>query len=179
MSAAWDSVHRSLPDAPNVDVDHIRGNISDAEKQVNANVLAYFCTGSGISKFPPFGSEIAGRLKIVELNVWDNPAKGAEAEILLEVEVTQDMCNVYGTMHGGCAAFLLDPSTVAAMVLLGRAKQFDGTGVTTSMNVYWHHPAPLGSTLTIATRSVFADGRARLSRCEVRSVYLIHSVSLC
>ncbi|KAJ6459028.1 HotDog domain-containing protein [Mycena sanguinolenta] len=169
MSGSWDNFQRSLPNAPNVDVKRIRGNISDEEKQINANTFAYFCTGSGVTKFPPFGNEISRRLKIVEINVLNNPATMVtEGEVVFEVEVTQDMCNVYGTMHGGCAAFLLDPATVAATTLLGRTKKFDGTGVSTSMNVYWHHPAPLGSILTVTTRSVFADGRARLARCEMR-----------
>ncbi|KAF7360039.1 4HBT domain-containing protein [Mycena venus] len=169
MSASWQSWQRSLPDAPDVDVKQIRGNISDAEKQLNANVFHYFCTGSGITKFPAYGSEISRRLKIVELNVWDHPTtQTAEGEMVFEIEITQSMCNVYGTMHGGCAAFLLDPTTVASVVLVGRAKGFDGTGVSTSMNVHWHHPAPLGITLRITTRSVFVDGRARLARCEMR-----------
>ncbi|KAJ7749940.1 hypothetical protein B0H16DRAFT_863291 [Mycena metata] len=169
MTAPWETFQRSLPQASNVDVRQIRGNISDAEKQINANVLAYFTTGSGVSPFPPFGSEIAGRLRIVELNVWDNASTGsAESEVVLEIEVTESMCNVYGTMHGGCAAFILDPCTVSATVLLGLAKAFDGTGVSQSMNVYWHHAALLGSTLTVTTRSVFTDGRARVARCEIR-----------
>ncbi|KAJ7935927.1 HotDog domain-containing protein [Mycena leptocephala] len=169
MAASWESWQHSLPQAPHADVKQIRGNVSDAEKQINANILAYFTTGSGVSRFPPFGSEIVRRLKIIELNVRNDESTGnAESEVVLEIEVTESMCNVYGTMHGGCAAFVLDPTTVAAMVLLGRAKGFDGTGVSTSMNVYWHHPAPLGSTLIITTHSVFVDGRARLARCEMR-----------
>ncbi|KAJ7307822.1 HotDog domain-containing protein [Mycena albidolilacea] len=166
---AWESFQHSLPAAPGVDAKQIRGNISDKEKQVNANLLAYFTTGSGVSPFPPFSSEIGGRLKIVELNVWENERTGsAEGEAVLEIEVTESMCNVYGTMHGGCAAYMLDPATVASVILLGRAKGFDGTGVSQNMNVHWHHPASLGATLTITTRSVFADGRARLARCEMR-----------
>ncbi|KAJ7022312.1 HotDog domain-containing protein [Mycena alexandri] len=169
MTAAWETFQRSLPKAPNVDVKQIRGNISDAEKQINANVLAYFTTGSGISPFPPFGNEISGRLRMVELNLWDAMSTGSsESEVVLEIQVTENMCNVYGTMHGGCAAFILDPCTVSAMVLLGLAKGFDGTGVSQAINVHWHHPALLGSTLTVTTRSVFADGRARLARCEIR-----------
>ncbi|KAF8143510.1 hypothetical protein K438DRAFT_1875861 [Mycena galopus ATCC 62051] len=144
MSAAWDAFQRSLPKAPNVDAKQIRGNISDAEKQINANIFAYFCTGNGVSEFPPFSSEIAGRIKMVELNVWDDTATmSSEAEVIFETEVTQSMCNVFGTMHGGCAAFILDPCTVAAPTLLGREKGFDGTGVSTSMNIHWHHPVPL------------------------------------
>ncbi|KAJ6570567.1 HotDog domain-containing protein [Mycena vulgaris] len=174
MTPPWEAFMRSLPKASQFDAKQIRGNIPDAEKQVNVNVLAYFTTGSkaGIVKShisDPFASEIGRRLKIVELNVWDDKTTGgAQGELVLEIEVTESMCNVYGTMHGGCAAFILDPSTVAVMVLLGLAKGFDGTGVSQSMNIHWHHPAPVGTTLVVTTRSVFADGRARLARCEMR-----------
>ncbi|KAJ7186043.1 hypothetical protein C8R46DRAFT_881622 [Mycena filopes] len=163
MPAAWEIFQQSLPSA-SVNVKQIPGNISDLEKQINANVFAYFATGSGVSPFPPFGTEIGRRLRIVELNVWED----AEGEVVVEIEVTQSMCNVYGTMQGACAVLILDVCTVSAMVLLGRAKGFDGTGVSQSMNIHWHHPALLGRTLTVTTRSVFADGRARLARCEVR-----------
>ncbi|KAJ6557718.1 hypothetical protein B0H19DRAFT_1148399, partial [Mycena capillaripes] len=156
MSTTWDSWQRSLPKSPHADATQIRGNLSDTDKQIIANVFAYFTTGSGISRFPPFNNEVARGFKIVELNLWDNSSsETAESEMLLEIEITEKMCNVYGTMHGGCAAYLLDPTTAIAMVMLGRAKGFDGTGVSTSMNIYWHNAAPLGSTVTIMARSVF------------------------
>ncbi|KAJ7892523.1 hypothetical protein B0H14DRAFT_983777 [Mycena olivaceomarginata] len=162
---AWESFQHSLPAAPGVDAKQIRGNIPDKEKQVNANVLAYFTTGSGVSPFPPFSSEIGGRLKIVSSMCGRMSAQGAQRG---RQSWRLRYGNVYGTMHGGCAAYMLDPATVASVILLGRAKGFDGTGVSQNMNVHWHHPASLGATLTITTRSVFADGRARLARCEMR-----------
>ncbi|KAJ6479442.1 HotDog domain-containing protein [Mycena vitilis] len=163
----WDSWQRSLPKAPHIDAAQIRGNVSDSEKELLANLFAFYTTGSGISRCIPFGSEVSGRLKIVELNVRDDGAS-AQSELIAEIQVTENMCNVYGTMHGGCAAFLLDPATAFAMAMLGRAKGFDGAAVSTSMNVYWHNAAPLGSTLVIMTRSVYVDKRARLARCEMR-----------
>ncbi|KAJ7935929.1 HotDog domain-containing protein [Mycena leptocephala] len=122
-----------------------------------------------MSAFLPYNSEIGRRLKLVELNVWDNASTAtAEGEVVFEFEVTRDMCNLYGLLHGGCAAFILEPSTVSATVLLGRAKGFDGTGLSQSVNIHWHSPAPLGSIVTVTTRSVFVDARARLARCEMR-----------
>jgi hypothetical protein len=90
MAAGWESWQHSLPQAPHADVKQIRGNVSDAEKQINANILAYFTTGSGVSRFPPFGSEIVRRLKIIELNVRNDESTGnAESEVVLEIEVTE------------------------------------------------------------------------------------------
>lgn len=57
------------------------------------------------------------KLKSVELTNVDldesgealKPAKGkAGAKLVLELEVTEAMCNLHSNLHGGCAAFLLD-----------------------------------------------------------------------
>ncbi|KAJ7652540.1 hypothetical protein B0H17DRAFT_1147367 [Mycena rosella] len=149
----WEAFLRGLPAAPGVDAAQIEGNVPAAQKQLNANILAYFTTGSGRTPFPPFASDIARRLRIVALDVH-----------------VQCVRVVYETMHGGCAAYIMDacvlppPSvphtwltvispSVAVGVLLGLAKGFDGTGISQSMNVHWHHPAPLGATLSITTAS--------------------------
>ncbi|KAJ6534171.1 hypothetical protein B0H19DRAFT_1080663 [Mycena capillaripes] len=96
MTDHWDAFQRSLPDGQNTDVKEIRGNISDQDKQISAN-------GS-----LPFGNEIAGRLKVAELDVWDNVSTAtAEAECVLGIEI--------------------------AKILLS---WFDGTGVSQSMNVH-------------------------------------------
>jgi hypothetical protein len=91
MSVRLDAFIRSLPKAPHVDVTQIRGNVSDAEKQLNANVFAYFFTGSGIAPIKhPFGYGIGGRLRIVALNVFDDLENGrAEGEVIYEIEVTK------------------------------------------------------------------------------------------
>ncbi|KAJ7098510.1 hypothetical protein B0H15DRAFT_771944 [Mycena belliarum] len=165
----WEAFVRALPAAPGINAQKIRGNISDTDKQLSANIFTYFTTGSDRFLAPaPFAREIGRRLRIVELNVRENEPTGtAESELVAEIEVAEDMSNVYGTMHGACAVCLLDPTTVGAMVLLGLVKGFDGTGVSQVMNIHWHHPARLGCTLVITTRSVFYDGRVKMSRCEV------------
>ncbi|KAJ6609035.1 hypothetical protein B0H10DRAFT_1954885 [Mycena sp. CBHHK59/15] len=128
MTTPWKSSFSSLPKAPNVDIADIRGNIPDAEKH----------------------SQPYLRVFIVEINVRnvDSPTAAA-AEIVFEIEVTESMCNVFGTMHGGCAAFMVDCCTYASTVLHGVLKGFDGTGVSQFMSITWHHPAPLGTTLSI------------------------------
>ncbi|KAJ7078231.1 hypothetical protein C8R43DRAFT_940188 [Mycena crocata] len=167
--ARMDALYRSLPKASNVDVQQIRGNCSDAEKQLNANIITFFLTGEGPSKVPhPFAREHGHRPRITELNVWENGAH-TESEIVLEVAVTEDMCNVFGSMHGAYGIYLLDIVTVSTMVLLGRAKGFDGIGVSQFMNIQWHSAALPGDHVTVTGRSVFADKRARIARCELRN----------
>lgn len=63
------------------------------------------------------------------------------------------MCNVFGTLHGACAAYIIDPyvfysskevradlgrCSVSALITLGRTVGVDGTGVSQSMNLIWH-----------------------------------------
>lgn len=84
-TSGWDRLHRSIPNAPHVDVQEIRGNVSDADKQIVANVLTYICTGSGIARISsPFANDISRRLKIVGLNLC-----GDESEAILEIKVTE------------------------------------------------------------------------------------------
>jgi hypothetical protein len=139
MPPPWEIFLRSLPTV-DIDVKQIRGNVSDAEKQVNANIFAYFATGSGsgVSPNSPFSKEIGGRLKIVEMNVRDLRSNAAAAEVVFEIEVTEskldlvaffpchsdlieaaDMSNVYGTLHGGCAAYMVDPYDSSSSLFRG------------------------------------------------------------
>ena len=71
------------------------------------------------------------------------------------------MCNVFGTLHGACAAYIIDPyvfysskvffevrvdrcrCSVSALITLGRTIGVDGTGVSQSMNLIWHRSIPL------------------------------------
>ncbi|KAJ7614323.1 hypothetical protein FB45DRAFT_1141352, partial [Roridomyces roridus] len=130
---------RSLPRAIQSDVKNIRGNISEEEKQIWVNIFAFLTT----SGKEPYCRDIGSRLEFSEANVWEKERKEPAAEAIWEIQVTEEMCNVYGKMHDGCAAYIVDLTTIAASVLLGRTKGFDGSGVSQNMNIHWHHPAPL------------------------------------
>ena len=84
---------RSFPKAgpPNDDVSKVRGNFSDAEKQLNMNALAFYA-GGGTSVY---GSAQAKHLKLVEANLrqrkfgppGSSDPYGYEAETIFEIEV--------------------------------------------------------------------------------------------
>ncbi|KAJ7050126.1 hypothetical protein C8F01DRAFT_1001128 [Mycena amicta] len=150
---------------PNVDASQIRGNVSAEENQINANIFAFYVSGKG-GPTPiqnPFGKSVGEHLKITEMSVTKEGAVGR-----LEIEVVEDMCNVFGTMHGACGAYLIDHATIGTMVLYGRVAGFDGRGVSTSMNINWHSAANLGDSLEIYTQTVHFDHRSRMVRCEIR-----------
>lgn len=153
---------RALPtsDETQVCVGDIKGNASAADKQTCANALAFFVSTPARS----YGADVGQRLRIQEMTLNEIPAR---CEVVLEIDVTRDMCNVHGTLHGACAAYIVDPCSVASLVGLGLAVGVDGTGVSQSMDLTWHEPAPLGTTLRIVSSSVCVQGRIRTARCEL------------
>ncbi|KDQ29777.1 hypothetical protein PLEOSDRAFT_1038800 [Pleurotus ostreatus PC15] len=164
MSSHSDPLHffRSLPPAPNADVKKIKGNFSDTHKQLAANALAYFVdTGN------TWGSGVGQRLNLVEINLSRRDGGTLEAQTILEIEVTEEMCNVFGIMHGACAAYLFDPATSSALVALGLELGIDGSGVSQSMNIIWHKPASRGAKLRLISNSIAIQGRIRSARCEI------------
>jgi len=106
-------------------------------------------------------------MQIKELNVFGRGTPAACAQTVVEIDVTRDMCNVFGSLHGGCAAYLIDPCSVSALVLLGIASGGNGTGVSQSMNIIWHQPAKVGDKLRIVSTSIFLDGHIRAARSEI------------
>jgi hypothetical protein len=70
-----------------------------------------------------------------------------------------DMCNIYGTLHGGCAAYMIDsyvllPSvdflievalrcSSSSLVALGVVKGADYGGMSQALNIIWHKRAPV------------------------------------
>ncbi|THU91052.1 hypothetical protein K435DRAFT_841188 [Dendrothele bispora CBS 962.96] len=91
-----------------------------------------------------------------------------EARTVCEITVTKKMCNIHGTLHGGCAMYLMDPCSVSALVALGVVTGVDGTGVSQSMFTQWHRPVTEGTQLNIISTTVATNGYIRSSRCEIR-----------
>nr|GAT56049.1 predicted protein [Mycena chlorophos] len=121
---------------PQVDAAHVEGNLPAADKALITSILTFFITGGATPG--AFARSVGKRTKVVRMNISEDKET---AEVMLEVEVTPEMCNAFGTLHGACAAFLVDHATLGTFVLLGRVKGFDGVGMTTTMNLHWHTPA--------------------------------------
>ncbi|KAJ3973218.1 hypothetical protein EV361DRAFT_80188 [Lentinula raphanica] len=171
-SSSASSSFISRPSAT-LDVSSITGNISDQAKRHVMNMLSYY-TGT---KEESFGVEIARRLRMRSMNVWaTSPGrtstgrisrKATEAQTVFDITVTKDMCNPYGTLHGACACYIVDPCSMSAIVVLGAALGVDATGVSQSMNLIWHRPAKLGTKLRAVSTSIFIEGRIRTARVEI------------
>jgi len=98
------------------DIAHITGNASDEIKRTAGNP-SYFFTYLRPDKVksPIFGSSIQKRLKVTEISINKKQEEESklEARIVLEIDVTEEMLNGGGSVHGGCYAFLVDLPTDA------------------------------------------------------------------
>ncbi|KIJ94376.1 hypothetical protein K443DRAFT_683795 [Laccaria amethystina LaAM-08-1] len=152
-----------LAGAKDIEVSHITGNLSDDAKRRSVSAFTYFV--STVDK--SYGASVGQRLKPLEMNVWKEGSAAAYGETVFEITVDKDMCNVFGTLHGACAAYIIDPCSVSALITLGRTIGVDGTGVSQSMNLIWHRSIRLGSKLRVVSTSMSLRGRVRSSRCEL------------
>ncbi|KAH7870480.1 uncharacterized protein C8R40DRAFT_1125927 [Lentinula edodes] len=171
LTSALPAPLNSSSSAP-LDVSSIDGNVSDQAKRHVMDMLAYY-TGA---KEESFGVAIARRLQMRSMNVWATspgnaqgriPQRATEAQTIFEIPITKDMCNPYGTLHGACACYIVDPCSMSAIVVLGAALGIDATGVSQSMNLIWHRPAKIGTRLRAISTSIFIEGRIRTARVEI------------
>ncbi|KAJ4478426.1 hypothetical protein J3R30DRAFT_2898811 [Lentinula aciculospora] len=156
---------------------HIQGNLPLPMKEENERFFRHFVGTPQTS----FGAEIGKDIKLTSANVFlpdelegkseaevAKAKKSAETETVCEIDVTKDMCNIYGTLHGGCAAYIIDLCSSTSIVCYGLYTGADGTGVSSSMNIHWHRPITLGKKLKIVSNTVFVDGLIRNARSELR-----------
>ncbi|EGO02309.1 hypothetical protein SERLA73DRAFT_178181 [Serpula lacrymans var. lacrymans S7.3] len=151
---------RSLPD---LDVGHIKGNVSLEDKNLNAKVLKYF-----VASKPCFGTDIGHRLGITDINLFRGPGNRLEAETILEIGVEEDMCNAWKSLHGACAAYLADVGALGPLIVLGTATGRNTVGMAATMNLIFHDAPQLGAQLKIVNTSITLQGLLMTSRSEIR-----------
>ncbi|KAJ7061395.1 hypothetical protein C8F01DRAFT_161682 [Mycena amicta] len=117
------------------------------------------------------------------MNLEENATgQGGRTNGTWEVEVTQDMCNAFGTKHGPCAAFLFDHATLGTMVFQRfrwRRDDSDPQLASARRSVRFRQfprhfvysltfCPPNGDLISIYAESVFVDKGGRVARCEIR-----------
>ncbi|KAI0769154.1 hypothetical protein BD413DRAFT_560142 [Trametes elegans] len=93
-----------------------------------------------------------------------------QARVVYQLKVEDDMLNQAQTMHGGCAAFLLDvcPSVPLALLAMIQDKPADYTSQ--AMVMTFHAPAPRGATLNVMNTTVSLGSRTVSARAEIWDV---------
>ncbi|PPR01588.1 hypothetical protein CVT26_013327 [Gymnopilus dilepis] len=148
---------------------HIAGNAPDDVKSFLENLLTSPRTG----RSPTFAESVERRLKVTEVSIQkkSEEERKTEARVVLELEVSEDMLNGSGNIHGGCSAFLVDLCSTLALIALGMANTGEVTrSVSQSLNIVYHSPAQLGDKLRLVNTTLTLGARALSARTEIWNV---------
>ncbi|EIN11042.1 hypothetical protein PUNSTDRAFT_63690 [Punctularia strigosozonata HHB-11173 SS5] len=122
-----------------------------------------------LSTYRGFAQEMVRRTKLVEVDMRPNAEEPTrkEARVVCEVDVQDDMLNPHN-VHGGCMATLIDNCTSLPLSVWNVAAGGPGTsGVSQSLAVWYHAPAPKGSRLRLISTTTAVGSRTMMVRCEV------------
>ncbi|KAL2012605.1 hypothetical protein VTN00DRAFT_130 [Thermoascus crustaceus] len=121
--------------------------------------------------------------QLVELNSenesWDIDAnrcqlrfeyatRGPPPRVSYLLNVTSDLCNRMGNLHGGCAATLIDNLSTTILVGISRPGHFSLGGVSRNLKVTYLRPVPQDIAIRIICEMVHAGKRLALLRAEIR-----------
>jgi len=137
----------------------IKGNVSPERKQQLETIMYQIMARSDV-----FGTSVGKRIVITEASIVPKAeeASRTEARVVCEVTVEEDMLNPGKSLHGGCAAFLIDSCSTLVFVAAGRS-----AGVTASLDCVYHAPAALGSKLRIVNTGMAVGARIMSARTEI------------
>merc|ERR1712150_31737 len=112
--------------------DYNRGVVSTSQKFVASHKMP------GNANF----NSIGNKLEIVD---------GDIGRCTTSLKIEQEHCNNYNTLHGGCAATLVDIVSWAALVT-DSEDSLKHTGVSVNLNMNYMKPAKLGTDIIIDAR---------------------------
>lgn len=137
----------------------MKGNLPPEQKQGLETIMYDVMSRSDL-----FGASIGRRVVITEASIVPKAeeASRTEARVVCEVTVEEDMLNPGRSLHGGCAAFLIDSCSTLVFIAAGRS-----AGVSASMDVVYHAPATLGSKLRIVSTAMAIGARIMSARTEI------------
>jgi len=97
----------------------------------------------------------------------ESPQK-LESRVVCETEVTEDMLNPFGSVHGACLILLIDEcSTLPLSVVMHREGRETFAGVSQTLNTVFHAPASLGTKLKIISTTISIGKRAMSCQAEI------------
>jgi len=143
----------------------IAGNASDDTKRTIQSLRVKYGNS--------FGDSIHNRMKIVEISLNKNAEeeKRMQVRLVIELDVTEDMLNGAGSIHGGCSAFLVDMcSSLALVALTLETSPAPNPTVSQSLSIVYHSPAQLTDKLRIVNTTLTAGARAHSARTEIWNV---------
>ncbi|KJA29602.1 hypothetical protein HYPSUDRAFT_31531 [Hypholoma sublateritium FD-334 SS-4] len=157
------------------DVSGVAGNVSDEVKEFLGNHNNFFASflKPGQRPLNSFANAIQHRVKVTELSVTEKAEEPNkfEGRAVLEIEVTEDMVNAVGNIHGGCSAYLIDVASSFALAVLSLHMTGKvNPSVSQALNVVYHSPAGIGEKLRLVNTTLTVGKRAESVRTEIWNV---------
>ncbi|KAL1741759.1 HotDog domain-containing protein [Schizophyllum fasciatum] len=146
----------------------IAGNASPEVKAGYEDLVSRFFLRDG--KPHGFAATVGTRLSIDEVSIVkkaEEPTR-EEGRFVCSLEVTEDMLNGAGSMHGGCSAFLID--FCSSLCLSAHSAHVYGAPifmVSQALNIVYHSPASLGDKIRIVNTTLTMGARASSARSEI------------
>ncbi|KAI0708037.1 hypothetical protein C8Q76DRAFT_800316 [Earliella scabrosa] len=107
-----------------------------------------------------FAHTVCSRMVLEEIELTRREKDGRpQARLTYTITVEEDMLNIAGTMHGGCAVYLIDLCSSVALKVLARAQDKPSFFVSQALNTTFHAPAPRGAKLEIVNTTVSLGAR--------------------
>jgi len=99
---------------------------------------------------------------------FESATKGPPARVTYRFTVTPDMTNRLGSLHGGCAATLVDTLSTCILQGVSRPGLFSLGGVTRNLKLTYLRPIPLSTDARLICEVVHVGRRLALVRAEIR-----------
>lgn len=147
----------------------IAGCATDAQKET---VILWFqlvsqgFSGSIVERIKPIRYDVvlADSTTSTGPSVADASVRGKGATLVCDLTIEDDMLNGYKSLHGGAAAFLADVCTSFALAALSGSNG----NVSVNLNLDYHQPVPVGTTIEIISTTQAVGKRLLSTRCEFR-----------
>ncbi|KAI5452297.1 hypothetical protein NCC49_000861 [Naganishia albida] len=125
-----------------------------------------------------FGKNIYDTLRITEVKLEDEDGAAQQggkvprkkAKVFVETVVRKDFLNPVGVLHGAATAYIIDICSSLPLMALSTSDFWSGLGgLSQSMSILYHAPAPEGTKLKIISETLNVGGRIANMRCEIRN----------
>ncbi|KAH9850720.1 hypothetical protein C2E23DRAFT_297170 [Lenzites betulinus] len=118
-----------------------------------------------------FARSTGSSLVLTEVVVFPREKDGkAQARITYETTVHDDMLNIGGNMHGGCAIYMIDICSSIALAVLGMSTRKPWNFVSQAINTTFHAPVALGTKIEVVNTTLSFGSRTVSAITEIWDV---------
>lgn len=96
--------------------------------------------------------------------------------VTFSLQITQEMCNFTGNLHGGCAATLIDELTTVLLLAISQEGLYRQAGVSRNLSMTFFRPLSVGTKVKVICEVVNAG--KRLVRLR-GGIYRVDTGELC